>query len=64
MKLIRNTGSDRVIDLLRPQLTAGRECDVVTSAFSVFAFSELLRELAMLEGSRFVLPPTGVDLAL
>ena len=63
MKLIRNTGTDRVIDLLRPQLTAGRQCDVVTSALSVFAFSELLHELAALERCRLVLPPAGADLA-
>jgi len=42
MKLIRNTGTDRVIDLLRPQLTAGRQCDIVTPAISLFAFSALL----------------------
>ncbi|MEO6331873.1 MAG: helicase-related protein [Gemmatimonadaceae bacterium] len=64
MKLIRNTGTDRVIDLLRPQLTAGRQCDVVTSAMSVFAFSELLHELAALERCRLVLPPAGADLAV
>ena len=63
MKLIRNTGTDRVIDLLRPQLAAGRQCDVVTSALSVFAFSELLHELAALEQCRLVLPPAGADLA-
>ena len=63
MKLIHNTGTDRVIDLLRPQLTAGRQCDVVTSALSVFAFSELLHELAALERCRLILPPAGADLA-
>ncbi len=64
MKLIRNTGTDRVIDLLRPQLTAGRQCDMITSALSVFAFSELLHELVSLERCRLVLPSEGTDLAV
>jgi hypothetical protein len=64
MKLIRNTGADRVIDLLRPQLTAGRQCDVVTSTVSLSAFAELLHELAALVRCRLVLPPAGADLAI
>lgn len=64
MKLIRNSGTDRVIDLLRPQLTAGRKCDVITSALSVFAFSELLRELSALERYRLILPAVGADLSV
>jgi len=64
MKLISNAGTDRVIDLLRPQLTAVRQCDVVTSAMSVFAFAELLHELVALERCRLVLPPAGADLAI
>ncbi len=64
MKLIRNTGTDRVIDLLRPQLTAGRQCDVVTSTISLFAFSELVHELAALERCRLVLPSVDADLAV
>jgi superfamily II DNA or RNA helicase len=64
MKLIRNSGADRVIDLLRPRLTAGHRCDLVTPALSLFAFSELLNELNTLERCRLVLPPGGSDLAL
>jgi len=64
MKLIRNSGSDRVIDLLRAELTAGRQCDVVTSAMSLFAFSELLQELTALDCCRLLLPPAGADLAV
>jgi len=45
MKLVRNTGSERVIDFLRTSLTAEQELDVVTSAFSVFAFAEMRSEV-------------------
>ncbi len=64
MKLVRNTGADRVIDLLRPGLTAGRQLDVVTSHFSLFAFSEMMHELAALAGCRLLLPPGSADLAV
>lgn len=52
MKLVRNTGADRVIDLLRPGLAAGRQLDVVIPDFSLFAFSEMMHELAALAGCR------------
>lgn len=64
MKLIRNTGADRVIDLLRPQLTPGRQLDVVTPAFSLFAFSEMRREVEALVGCRLLLPSADSELAL
>lgn len=64
MKIIRNTGNDRVIDLLQPQLTVGRHCDIVTSSVSVFAFAALLRELASLDQGRLVVPSAGTDLSL
>ena len=64
MKLVRNTGTDRVIDLLRPGLTAGRQLDVITPAFSLFAFSEMLRELTALTQCRLLLPPASAGLAV
>ena len=64
MKLIRNTGAERVIDLLRPQLTAGRQLDVVTPTISLFAFSEMQREVDALVGCRLLLPSTSAELAL
>ncbi|MDA8118893.1 MAG: helicase-related protein [Gammaproteobacteria bacterium] len=57
MRLVRNTGTDRVIDLLRPGLTAGRQLDIVTPVFSLFAFSEMLHEVAALTQCRLLLPP-------
>ena len=64
MKLIHNTGTDRVIDLLRPMLTEGRQLDAVTPAFSLFAFSELLHEVAALVRCRLLLPPESAELAV
>jgi PAS domain S-box-containing protein len=40
MKLIRNSGNDRVIDRLRKWLTAGSAIDFMTPTFSVHAFAE------------------------
>ena len=62
MKLIHNTGSDRVIDLLRTALEAGHQLDLVTPALSLFAFLELRAELGELSRCRLLLPPEGADL--
>ena len=59
MKLVRNTGTDRVVDVIRPHLGRGHRLDLLTSALSLFAFEEISREARDLEGCRLVLPPTG-----
>ena len=64
MKLVRNTGTDRVVDVIRPHLGRGHRLDLLTSALSLFAFEEISREARDLEGCRLVLPPTDADLAL
>jgi len=64
MKLVRNMGGDRVIDLLRMRFTAGRQLDVVTPVFSLFAFSEMLHEVAALVRCRLLLPPASAELAV
>jgi hypothetical protein len=56
MKLINNSGSDRVIDLMRPHLTAGHQFGCVTPSFSLFAFAELREVLNKLERIQLVLP--------
>lgn len=63
MKLIHNTGKDRVIDLMRPHLGSGNQLGCVTPAFSLFAFSELRDALAGLERVQLILPPdeAGLD---
>ena len=64
MRLVRNAGSDRVIDLVRPWLTRGNRLDVVTPTLSLFAFAEVLRDLAAVPRCRFLLPPEGAELAI
>jgi hypothetical protein len=56
MKIIGNTGAERVIDRWRQ---AGTECtslDVVTPHLSVFAFAAMRNELEHMQRARFVLP--------
>lgn len=63
MKLIRNTGTERVIDLIRPWLNSGNNMDLVTTSFSLFAFGEVLADISKLSKVRLILPPEDVDLA-
>lgn len=64
MRLVRNTGNDRVIDLVRPLLSAGQEVGVVSAALSTFAFAELRKALQTISRCQLVLPPEGADLQL
>ena len=64
MKLVRNTGNDRVIDLIRPALASGSHLDVMTSALSLFAFAELRREISAATRCRLLLPHDDADLEL
>lgn len=64
MKIIRNAGADRVIDVLRPQLTSGRQLDIVTQTLSIFAFSEMQREVNSLKRCRILIPATNAESSL
>jgi hypothetical protein len=64
MKLVRNIGTDRVIDLVRPLIKPGSQFDVVTPSVSLFAFAEVLPQAAALARCRFLLPPGNAELAL
>ena len=64
MKLLRNTGTERVIDLVRPWLVHGNQLDVVTSSLSLFAYSEILGELGKLQSTRLLMPAEDADLGL
>ncbi len=64
MKLVQNSGTDRVIDYLRSKLTAGCQFDIVTSSFSLFAFSGMLQEMAALVTCRLLLPSTITELSV
>ena len=57
MKLIKNSGSDRVVDELRKCLAGGATLlDVASPAFSLFAFSEIRELMVGLTGCRLVIP--------
>lgn len=55
MKLIKNTGNDRVIDELRQGIVAGSTMDMVAPAISLHAFGELSKPLGTLASCRLVL---------
>jgi hypothetical protein len=61
MKLIHNTGADRVIDLMRPHLKHGNQLGCVTPSFSLFAFAELRDALQVVLGS-FAFSTDGLGL--
>jgi len=64
VKIVRNAGTERVIDLIRPGLKAGHQMDLATPALSLFAFGELRSELSRLARARLLLPNEGSDLAV
>lgn len=64
MRVVRNTGADTVVELLRPWLKPGNSVDLATAGLSLFAFEALRSELAQLAGTRLVLPSQSSDLLL
>jgi len=64
MKLIRNTGQDRVVDLVRARLAQARALGIVSPKLSMFAFGELRPELERLDNCRLVLPSEAGELGL
>lgn len=61
MRIVRNTGSDRVVDELRQALTPPASLDLASTEFSLFAFSELRDILEKLDACRIVLGANGGD---
>jgi len=65
MKLIKNSGNDRVVDELKRCLAPRSSLDVASPTFSLFAFAELRELLNGLASCRLVLPADeAVDLSL
>ncbi|MGA8642491.1 helicase-related protein [Candidatus Binatus sp.] len=56
MKLIKNTGDDRVIDEVRAALRPQSKLDIATAAFSLFAFAETRELLKNVATCRLVVP--------
>ncbi len=65
MKLIKNSGGDRVVDELRQCLVPHGTLDIATAGFSLFAFAEVQELLAKLAQCRLVVPDgDAADLTL
>jgi len=65
MRLVKNTGNDRVVDELRKVLVSQSCLDIASPSFSLFAFAELQDLLEKIATCRLVLPTTdGYDLGL
>jgi len=56
MKLINNTGTNRVIDVLRQTVRSGASLDIASPALSLFGFFELRDLLSHVADSRLTLP--------
>jgi hypothetical protein len=59
MKLISNTGNERVVDELR-SIAAGASLSAASTAFSIFGFSALHAQLRSLSAFRLLVPQTEV----
>ncbi len=57
MKLIQNTGANRLVDYVRPTLSRHARLDIASPSISLFAFAELMRELQAVSECRLILPP-------
>ena len=57
MKFINNTGTDRVIDSIRPWLSSQSQLDIASPQYSLFAFAELAANLTKLSQVRLIAPP-------
>ncbi|MCW8175552.1 helicase-related protein [Verminephrobacter aporrectodeae] len=60
MRFVSNVGTDRVVDLVRPWLKTNHQLDVFSPSFSLFAFAEVLADIARLSTARLVVPPLPV----
>ena len=56
MRLVKNSGNDRVVDELRKSLDSQSTLDIASPTFSLFAFAELREVLEQLERCRLLLP--------
>ena len=55
MRLLRNSGTDRAVDLLRDWLTSDTQVDVVSPSFSLWAYSEIKDFLDRVDRCRLLL---------
>lgn len=64
MKIIGNTGTERVIDALKLSAASQANFDMVTAKLSMFAYAALRNELDSLQCARIILPQETNSLAV
>ena len=64
MKLIRNSGSERVIDLINPHLGLGHQLDFITPTLFITCLEQLRSSLVNLDRIQLILPSDGGSLEL
>ena len=64
MRIVANTGTERVVDIIQPWLRPGNRVDLASGSLSLHAFGELAEELSRMAGARLVLPPEDTELGL
>ena len=64
MRIVSNTGTDRVVDLIQPWLRPDHQMDLASESFSLHAFGELADKLLRMAKVRLVLPPNETELSL
>ena len=64
MRIVSNTGTERVVDLIQPWLRPGNRLDLASGSLSLHAFGELAEKLSRMAEARLVLPPEDTELGL
>ena len=64
MRIVSNTGKDRVVDLIHPWLLPGCRIDLTSRTLSLHAFGSLSKLLNTVANARLILPPAGSKLDL
>ncbi len=61
MKLLSNSGTDRVLDWLRVAIAPGGRIDLATAELSLFAYGEAAKSLGTVASSRLLIPGPGTE---
>ena len=64
MRIVSNSGTDRVVDLVQPMLKTGHRIDLASRTLSLHAFGEIYEKVMRLTKVRLVLPPNDAELDL
>jgi len=64
MRISKNLGNDRVIDLVASHVTPGTKLDLLSARFSMYAFASVLPYLHQLKHARLILPRDADQLEL